>query len=75
VALLVITNGSRCEPSLSVNQFNISDGLDGFKDGLFGFLGLEYLNFNDVLDLLSSFDDSDELASPFNEGLLVSAEL
>lgn len=41
---------------------------------MFGFFRFEDLNFNDIFDLLSSFDDSDELASPFNEGRLESGK-
>lgn len=41
---------------------------------MFGFLGFKDLNFNDIFDLLSSFDDGNEFASPFNESRLVSGQ-
>jgi len=53
LASLVMCDSLGAEPSLSVQKFNISYGLDGLDDSGFGFLGLEGLDFNLEFELLS----------------------
>jgi len=72
VASLVVSNSLGCNPSLSVQEFNISNSLNGFNNSSFGFLGFKNLDFNSILDFLSSMDMTLNLCFPFNDRSLLS---
>lgn len=69
-ALVVLRDLLLGDPFLSVDDFNISDSLDGFLNGVFSFFGFNLLNLKDIVHLLNSlFEDLDFSLDSDDSGL------